>query len=114
MAVVIGITSAGAWGIFQTENDETKVDKKEVTGEDSLCAIQKAVSQERTRSWTAKLVAAQTPPVAGEILTVDTWTGIIDSAKKTADVDAHFVTYDITASRKDAAELIAYDATPGA
>ena len=111
--VAFGVTSAGAWGIFQSHDSESTVEKIEVRDEDNYAVAQKALSKETKKTWKAKLVDGSTPPDAGQILTVDTWTGIIDSAKLTEENGRHWKEYEITASRRDAAELTAYSAPTG-
>ncbi len=110
MSAEYGVTSGGTWGIFESYSEEESVEKVEVRNEDNQAEEQKALSKEVKKTWKCTLVSGETPPSAGEVLTVGTWSGIVDSVKKTQENGNHYTTYEVVASQRDAATLTAYSA----
>jgi hypothetical protein len=106
--LVFGVTSSGAWGIFQSASHSDSAEVAEARGADGTVIEMKAYSVSNEKQFEMLLDSTVTLPKIGESLEVgvapDDWTGIITSVSLT-ETNTDFQKVSITAQLKDAAAL---------
>jgi hypothetical protein len=108
-ALSLGVTSTTHAAIQITDfEDGESLKKAQATDEDGKVTDEAGVSRTRKVVIKGFHKTAGTPPHAGEILTVDSGTVLIDDVKKT-EKGGEYRQLEITGSKADDATLTAYD-----
>ena len=111
-SVIFGVGVNRTLGIIQSESDNDSTEVSEVRGEDGKVLLMKAYSQSRERTFEALILNGAEPPAAGTVVTIgsgeSSWQGLVTSCNKTYSNTEH-AKVSITASKKDAAVLVAYE-----
>ena len=106
---VLGLTTSGTWGIFQSVSHNDSAEVAEARGADGKVIEQKAYSVTNEKQFEALIDSAETAtaiPVIGETLTVGDFTGIITSVSLT-ESNTEYQKLSVTAQQKDSASVVA-------
>jgi hypothetical protein len=105
---VLGLTTSGTWGIFQSVNHNDSAEVAEARGADGKVIEQKAYSVTNEKQFEALIDSeVATLPGIGEALTVGTWEGIITSVSLT-ESNTEYQKLSVTAQKKDSATIVGF------
>ena len=98
--LVFGVTTSGSWGIFQSVSHNDSGELAEARGADGKIVEMQTYSVSNEKQFEVLLDSTVALPKIGEVLTVDTWKGIITSVAL-SESNTEYQKLSVTAQTKD-------------